>query len=33
MISADGDVAGAGLDIFVLNDQGRIKTDYQFIES
>jgi len=27
-----GDVAGAGLEILILDEDGRIKTDYQFIE-
>lgn len=27
-----GDVAGTGLEILILNEDGRIKTDYQFIE-
>lgn len=33
MVSADGDVAGVGLEFFVLAPDGRIKLDYQFIES
>ncbi len=34
MIPADGgEVAGAGLEVLVLDKDGRIKTDYQFIES
>ena len=34
MIPADGgEVAGAGLEILVLDTDGRITTDYQFIES
>jgi hypothetical protein len=33
MVSSDGGaVAGAGLEILVLDEDGRIKTDYQFIE-
>jgi hypothetical protein len=33
MISAgSGQVAGVGLEIFILDEDGRIKTDYQFIE-
>lgn len=33
MISTDGgEVAGVGLEILVLDEDGRIKTDYQFIE-
>lgn len=30
--TADGTVAGAGLDVFVVDDDGRIRTLYQFIE-
>ncbi len=30
--SGGGDVAGVGLEILVLDEDGRIKTDYQFIE-
>jgi hypothetical protein len=30
--SSGGEVAGAGLEILVLDEDGRIKTDYQFIE-
>jgi hypothetical protein len=34
MIPADGgEVAGAGLEVLVLDKDGRITTDYQFIES
>ena len=34
MISAGGDeVAGVGLEVLVLDRDGRITTDYQFIES
>jgi hypothetical protein len=34
MIStATGDIAGVGLDVFVLDDRGRIEVDYQFVES
>jgi hypothetical protein len=33
MISTDGDVAGAGLAVLVLAPDGRIRLDYQFIES
>ena len=33
MIAADGQVAGTGLEIFLLDQDGRIKTDYQFIEA
>ncbi len=29
--TAGGDAAGGGLEILVLDDDGRIKTDYQFI--
>jgi hypothetical protein len=32
-IDADGRVAGVGLDFLVLDDDGRIRVDYQFIES
>jgi len=32
MFSADGDVAGIGLDILLLGPDGRIRRDYQFIE-
>ncbi len=28
----DGEVAAVGLEVFVLDAQGRIVTDYQFIE-
>ena len=28
-----GQVAGVGLEIFILDEDGRIKTDYQFIEN
>jgi hypothetical protein len=28
-----GEVAGAGLEVLVLDKDGRIRTDYQFIES
>jgi hypothetical protein len=31
--TGDGEVAGIGLEILVLDDDGRILTDYQFIES
>jgi len=30
--SGGGEVAGVGLEILVLDEDGRIKTDYQFIE-
>jgi hypothetical protein len=30
--TSDGEVAGVGLDILVLDDDGRIRIDYQFIE-
>jgi len=30
--TAGGQVAGAGLEILILDQDGRIKTDYQFIE-
>ncbi|MBF9132924.1 hypothetical protein I0C86_28780 [Plantactinospora sp. S1510] len=33
MVSADGEVAAVGLEILVLHPDGRIRTDYQFIES
>jgi hypothetical protein len=29
---SDGEVAGVGLEILVLDDDGRIRIDYQFIE-
>jgi hypothetical protein len=32
MVSSGGEVAGAGLEILLLDEDGRIKTDYQFIE-
>jgi hypothetical protein len=33
MVSADGAIAGVGLEFFVLAADGRIRLDYQFIES
>jgi hypothetical protein len=33
MVSKDGDVAGVGLEFLVLAPDGRIRCDYQFIES
>ncbi len=33
MVSGDGEVAGVGLEVLVLAHDGRIRTDYQFIES
>jgi hypothetical protein len=33
MVSADGEVAGVGLEFVVLGPDGRIRLDYQFIES
>lgn len=33
MISTDGEVAGLGLEFLVLGPDGRIRRDYQFIES
>jgi hypothetical protein len=34
MIStATGDIAVVGLDVFVLDDRGRIEVDYQFVDS
>lgn len=33
MVSVGGDVAGVGTEVIVLDEDGRIKTDYQFIES
>jgi hypothetical protein len=33
MVSKDGEVAGVGLEFPVLAPDGRIQTDYQFIES
>ena len=32
MVSSGGEVAGVGLEILVLDEDGRVKTDYQFIE-
>jgi len=32
MVPSGGEVAGVGLEILVLDEDGRIKTDYQFIE-
>jgi hypothetical protein len=32
MVSASGDVAGAGLEFVILDADGRIRLDYQFIE-
>jgi hypothetical protein len=32
MVPADGEVAGTRLEVLVLEKDGRIKTDYQFIE-
>lgn len=32
MVSSNGEVAGVGLEILVLDQDGRIRTDYQFIE-
>jgi hypothetical protein len=32
MVSRDGEVAGVGLEILVLDQDGRIRTDYQFVE-
>ncbi len=29
---ADGSVAGAGLDLLLLDEEGRIRVDYQFVE-
>jgi hypothetical protein len=31
--SSDGTIAAVGLEILVLDDDGRIRTDYQFIEA
>jgi hypothetical protein len=33
MVSADGQVAGVGLEFLILGPDGRIRRDYQFIES
>lgn len=33
MVSAAGEVAGSGLEFVVLGADGRIRLDYQFIES
>ncbi|GHF50712.1 hypothetical protein FHX82_003925 [Amycolatopsis bartoniae] len=32
MVSRSGEVAGVGLEVLVLDEDGRIRTDYQFIE-
>jgi hypothetical protein len=32
MVTNDGDVAASGLDVFVVDDDGRIRADYQFVE-
>jgi hypothetical protein len=33
MVSGNGDVAGVGLEVFLLAPDGRVRTDYQFIEA
>jgi hypothetical protein len=34
MVSTDGgEIAGVGLDVLVVDDDGRIRIDYQFVES
>jgi hypothetical protein len=33
MVATDGDVAAVGLDLLLLAPDGRIRRDYQFIES
>jgi hypothetical protein len=33
MVSKDGEMAGVGLEFLVLAPDGRIRRDYQFIES
>jgi hypothetical protein len=33
MVSTKGEVAGVGLDFLVLAPDGRIRCDYQFVES
>jgi hypothetical protein len=33
MVSKSGDVAGVGLEFLLIAPDGRIRTDYQFIES
>jgi hypothetical protein len=33
MVSTSGEVAGVGLEFLVLDADGRIRLDYQFIES
>jgi hypothetical protein len=33
MVSGSGEVAGVGLELLVLDADGRIRSDYQFIES
>jgi hypothetical protein len=32
MVTTDGEVAAVGLDVFVVDDDGRIRADYQFVE-
>ena len=32
MVTTDGAVAAVGLDVFVVDDGGRIRADYQFVE-
>jgi hypothetical protein len=31
--TSDGEVAAVGLEVLVLDDDGRIRTDHQFIEA
>jgi hypothetical protein len=31
--TSDGEVAGSGVDVLLLDADGRIRVDYQFIES
>jgi hypothetical protein len=33
MVTTSGDVAGVGLEFLLLDADGRIRLDYQFIES
>jgi hypothetical protein len=32
MVTADGEVAGVGLEFVMLDADGRVRLDYQFIE-
>jgi hypothetical protein len=33
MVTGSGEVAGVGLEVLILDDDGRIRIDYQFIEA